>query len=218
VLADDSYLMREALTRVLDSASSIELVASCPDHATLMAAVEATSPDVVVTDIRMPPTNTDEGLQAARALRETHPAVGVVILSQFAEAQYGLTLLQDGADRRAYLLKDRVQYRGQLITAIEAVAHGGSFIDAKVVEGLVAERLRAERSPLSELTPRELEILTYIARGASNQAIADELVLTKRAVEKHINGIFLKLRLSDPADVSRRVKAALLYLAEQPQA
>ncbi|WCB93087.1 Oxygen regulatory protein NreC [Baekduia alba] len=218
VLADDSYLVREAVTHVLSAADGIDLVATCPDYDALIAAVEAAPPDVVVTDIRMPPTNTDEGLRVSRELRVSHPDVGVVILSQFAEPRYGLALLDDGADRRAYLLKDRVHYRGQLITAIESVAHGGSFIDAKVVEGLIAERSRSEHSPLNELTPRELEILTFIARGASNQAIADELVLTKRAVEKHINGIFLKLGLSDATDVSRRVKATLLYLAEQPQA
>jgi DNA-binding NarL/FixJ family response regulator len=140
--------------------------------------------------------------------------VGVVILSQFAEPGYGVALLDQGSDRRAYLLKERIQYRGQLVAAIASVAHGGSVIDAKVVEGLVNERTRVESSPLNELTARELEILAFVARGHSNQAIADELVLTKRAVEKHINAIFLKLRLGDAADVSRRVKAALIYLTE----
>jgi DNA-binding NarL/FixJ family response regulator len=214
VLADDSYLVREALTHVLEAADGIEVVATCRDRDTLADAIEAAAPDVVVTDIRMPPTDTDEGLQVARQLRDTHPDMGVVILSQFAEPRYGLALLEGGSDRRAYLLKERIQYRGQLVGAIESVARGGSIIDAKVVEGLVEARTRAEHSPLNELTPRELEILTLVARGHSNQAIADELVLTKRAVEKHINAIFLKLGLTDAADVSRRVKAALIYLAE----
>jgi DNA-binding NarL/FixJ family response regulator len=214
VVADDSYLVREALTHVLEAADGIEVVATCRDRDALVYAIEERLPDVVVTDIRMPPTDSDEGLQVANELRETHPEVGVVILSQFAEPRYGLALLSTGSDRRAYLLKERIQYRGQLVAAIESVAEGGSVIDAKVVEGLIAERTRAEHSPLNELTPRELEILTFVARGHSNQAIADELVLTKRAVEKHINAIFLKLGLTDATDVSRRVKAALIYLSE----
>ena len=215
VLADDSYLLREAIAHVLEQADGIAVVAACGDRDTLLRAVEEQQPDVVVTDIRMPPSDTDEGLQVAAALRRTHPRVGVVVLSQFAEPHYGLTLLEDGSDRRAYLLKERVQSRGQLVAAIEAVAAGGSMIDAKVVDGLIAERRRVEHSPLAELTPREIEILAYVARGHSNQAIADELVLTKRAVEKHINAIFLKLGLTEAADVSRRVKAALIYLAEK---
>jgi DNA-binding NarL/FixJ family response regulator len=214
VLADDSYLVREALVHVLQAADGIEVVAACGDRDTLLAAVDAEAPDVVVTDIRMPPTNTDEGLAVAARLRDTHPQIGVVILSQFAEPRYGLALLEGGSDGRAYLLKERIQYRGQLVAAIESVAHGGSVVDAKVVESLVEARTRAQRSPLNELTPRELEILTLVARGYSNQAIADELVLTKRAVEKHINAIFLKLGLTDATDVARRVKAALIYLAE----
>jgi DNA-binding NarL/FixJ family response regulator len=215
VVADDSYLVREALTHVLAAADGIELVTACPDRDSLLAAIEAERPEVVVTDIRMPPSDTDEGLQVAATLRRTHPEIGVVVLSQFSEPRYGLALLEDGSDGRAYLLKERINHRGQLVAAIEAVAQGGSVIDAKVVETLVAERARVERSPLAELTPRELEILAFVARGHDNQAIADELVLTKRAVEKHINAIFLKLGLTFATDVSRRVKAALIYLAEQ---
>jgi DNA-binding NarL/FixJ family response regulator len=162
----------------------------------------------------MPPTETDEGLQIATELRAAHPNVGVVVLSQYTDPRYGLALFDGGSDRRAYLLKERVQAGGQLVSAIRAVASGGSVVDAKVVEGLIAERQRSERSAIGDLTPRELEILAYVARGHSNQAIADELVLTKRAVEKHINAIFLKLNLSQAEDVSRRVKAALIYLAE----
>jgi DNA-binding NarL/FixJ family response regulator len=213
-LADDSYLVREALGHVLAGAEGVELVTSCGDRDSLLDAVETMRPDVVVTDIRMPPGDNDEGLQVAARLRDAHPEVGVVVLSQFAEPRYALALLDGGSDRRAYLLKERIQRRDQLVGAIEAVAHGGSMIDAKVVEVLISARTRAERSPLTELTPRETEILAFVARGHSNQAIADELFLTKRAVEKHINAIFLKLGLSQIEDVSRRVKAALMYLAE----
>lgn len=212
-LADDSFLLRRAVGHVLDAAEGIEVVASCADRDALLEAVETHRPDVVVTDIRMPPTGTDEGLQIATTLRRTHPKIGVVVLSQYAEPQYGVNLLAEGSDRRAYLLKERVQSGGQLVAAVEAVAGGGSVVDAKVVDGLIAERRRAEHSPLTELTPREVEILAYVARGYSNQAIADELVLTKRAVEKHINAIFLKLQLTTSLDISRRVTAALIYLA-----
>ena len=214
VLADDSYLVREALGHVLSDAEGVEVVANCADRDSLLEAVEATEPDVVVTDIRMPPGDEDEGLQVAAQLRGVRPEVGVVVLSQFAEPRYALALLDGGSDGRAYLLKERIQRRGQLVAAIEAVARGGSVIDAKVVEGLVAARARAEHSPLADLTAREKEILGFVAQGHSNQAIADELFLTKRAVEKHINAIFLKLGLTHIDDVSRRVKATLIYLAE----
>src|SRR3954469_7264042 len=214
VLADDSYLVREALSHVLEGASGIEIVATCGDRDSLLRAVESSNPDVVVTDIRMPPGETDEGLQVAAHLREAHPEIAIVVLSQFSEPRYALALLEHGSDGRAYLLKEHVARRGQLVAAIEAVARGDSVIDAKVVEALIAARTRADRSKIAELTPRETEILAFVARGHSNQAIADELVLTKRAVEKHINAIFLKLGLSQTEDVSRRVKAALIYLAE----
>src|SRR3954452_20166698 len=215
VLADDSYLVREAVAHVLAEADGIEVVASCRDRDSLLAAIEAEQPDVVVTDIRMPPSDADEGLQVAQMLRRTQPETGVVVLRQFSEAQYGLALLEQGPEGRAYLLKEHVPFRGQLVSAIESVARGGSMIDAKVVEGLINARSQAQSGPLAELTPRELEILSFVARGHSNQAIADELFLTKRAVEKHINAIFLKLDLTEAADVSRRVKAALIYLAER---
>jgi DNA-binding NarL/FixJ family response regulator len=215
VVADDSYLVREAVARLLEGDDGIDLVATCADRDALLRAVESERPDVVVTDIRMPPTNTDEGLQVASALRGTHPEIGVVVLSQYSEARYGLALLDTGPDRRAYLLKERINHRNQLVAAIDAVARGGSVVDAKVVESLIDARRRVEDSPLSDLTPRELENHSFIGRGHSNQAIADELVLTKRAVEKHINAIFLKLGLTDALDVSRRVKAALIYLAER---
>jgi DNA-binding NarL/FixJ family response regulator len=218
VLADDSFLVREALAHVLAGADATEVVASCADRESLVEAIEAERPDVVVTDIRMPPSGTDEGIQVAAGLRETHPEIGVVVLSQYAEPRYSLALLDRGSDGRAYLLKERIQHRGDLVAAIRAVAQNGSFIDAKVVETLVEARTRQQRSPLAELTPRELEILAFVARGHDNQAIADELVLTKRAVEKHINAIFLKLGLTYTPDISRRVKAALIYLAEDDRA
>ncbi len=214
-LADDSLLVREAIAALLARAEDVELVAVCGDPAALLAAVERECPAVVVTDVRMPPRFEDEGIELARRLRETHPDVGVVVLSQYADPQLGLALLEQGADGRAYLLKERVHDRRQLIAAIETVAHGGSVMDAKVVEAMVARRGRAERSPLAELSPRELEILGEIAQGKSNARIAEQLVLTKRAVEKHINAIFLKLGLSHAEDVSRRVKAALIYLDER---
>lgn len=214
-LADDSLLVREALERILEREPGVQLVASCGDPTALLAAVERERPAVVVTDVRMPPRFEDEGIALARTLRETHPDVGVVVLSQYADPFFGLALLEHGSDGRAYLLKERVHDRRQLVAAIETVAHGGSVMDAKVVEAMVAQRARAEDSPLAELSPRELEILGEIAQGKSNARIAEDLVLTKRAVEKHINAIFLKLGLSYAEDVSRRVKAALIYLAEQ---
>jgi DNA-binding NarL/FixJ family response regulator len=217
-LADDSFLVREAITHLLADEPKVAVVAVCADLQTLMYAVEEEQPDVVVTDIRMPPSGTDEGIRIAQQLRETHPEIGVVVLSQFTDPVYGLALLDDGSDGRAYLLKERIHHRHELIAAIEAVAEGRSVIDAKVVEGLIAARRRVADSPVTELTPREVEILALIARSHSNQAIADELVLTKRAVEKHINAIFMKLNLSDAHDVSRRVKAALIYLSDQGSA
>jgi DNA-binding NarL/FixJ family response regulator len=214
-LADDSYLVREAIAHVLDTEPGFELVATCDDGASLLAAVDAERPDVVLTDIRMPPSGDDEGITVANRLRETHPEVGVVVVSQYANPRYGVALLEGGSERRAYLLKERLHDRAQLVRALVAVAEGGSVVDSKVVEALISAQVRAEDAPLSELTPRELEILSEIAQGKSNNAIADQLVLSKRAVEKHINAIFLKLNLSRDGDVSRRVKAALIYLSQR---
>ena len=215
LLADDSYLVREAIAHVLETEPGFELVASVDNGDALLAAVETEAPDVVLTDIRMPPSGDDEGITAANRLRHTHPGIGVVVVSQYADPRYGLALLEGGSDRRAYLLKERLHDRRQLITALQTVVDGGSVVDSKVVDALIAARVGAEDSPLAELTHRELEILSEIAQGESNQAIADELVLTKRAVEKHINAIFLKLGLSRAEDVSRRVKAALIYLSQR---
>jgi DNA-binding NarL/FixJ family response regulator len=214
VVAEDSFLLREGLEQLLDSSSTVEVVASCGDVDSLLEAIERERPDVVLTDIRMPPTRTDEGIRVASRMRETHPQTGVVILSQYSEPGYVLELLELGSDRRGYLLKERVHDRGQLISAIDSVARGGSLIDPKIVEVLVAARTRAERSPLLELTAREREVLAEIASGKSNSAIAESLVLTKRAVEKHINSIFMKLGLASAEDVSKRVKATLLFLAQ----
>jgi DNA-binding NarL/FixJ family response regulator len=163
----------------------------------------------------MPPSETDEGIRLAARLRESHPQIGVVVLSQYADPSYALALLGSGSDGRAYLLKERVHDRAQLVATIRAVAEGGSVIDPKVVEVLVAAKARADRSPLAELTPREREVLSEIAQGKSNTAIADSLVLTKRAVEKHINSIFMKLGLSDEEVVAKRVKATLMFLADE---
>ena len=215
VLADDSLIVREGVAQLLATADDIEIAASCGDLESLLEAVDRDRPDVVLTDIRMPPSGTDEGIQVAARLRESHPEIGVVVLSQYSEPSYALALLESGSDRRAYLLKERVHDRAQLLSTIQAVADGGSVIDPKIVEVLVTAKARADRSPLSELTPREREVLAEIAQGKSNTAIADSLVLTKRAVEKHINAIFMKLNLAGEEDVAKRVKAALMFLAEQ---
>ena len=214
VLAEDNYLVREGVRRLLETEPDLEVAAVCGDLGSLLAAVDAERPDVVVTDIRMPPSGTDEGIQAAERLRERSPEIGVVVLSQYANPTYALALLEGGSERRAYLLKERVQDLGQLISAIRAVAEGGSVIDPKVVEALVAENARSEQSPLNQLTPRERDVLREMAEGKNNAAIADALFLTERSVEKVIHSIFLKLGLTWETAVHKRVKAVILYLAE----
>ena len=216
-LAEDSFILRQGLEQLLATADEVDVVAACDDLGSLRDAVRDHEPDVVLTDIRMPPTRTDEGIRFATELRDQHPEMGVVVLSQYSEPGYVLRLLAGGSERRAYLLKERVGDRKQLVGAIEAVAAGGAVIDPSVVDVLVEAQARARRSPLAELTPRELEVLRAIAEGRSNAAIAEELVLTKRAVEKHINAIFLKLGLTYDADsdsISKRVKATLMFLAD----
>jgi DNA-binding NarL/FixJ family response regulator len=213
ILGEDSYLAREGIEHVLGRMDDIQLVGAYGDLDALATAVERDQPDVVLTDIRMPPTHTDEGIRLAKSLRETAPQIGVVVLSQHANAGYAAELLEDGSGRRAYLLKERVAEAGELENALRSVADGGSVIDPLVVESLVRTQRLREESHLDQLTARELEILALIAEGRSNAAIADSLVLTKRAVEHHINGIFMKLDLGTPGNVSRRVQAALLYLA-----
>jgi DNA-binding NarL/FixJ family response regulator len=214
VIADDHLLVREGVRRLLETEPDIEIAAVCDDLDSLFAAVEAEHPDVVVTDIRMPPDNTDEGIQAAERLRTTHPDVGVVVLSQYATPSYALALLEGGSAGRSYLLKERVQDPGELVSAIRAVANGGSVIDPKVVEALVAEDARGERSPLKSLTAREHDVLREMAAGKSNVAIGESLFLAERSVEKVIHSIFLKLGLTWEPSVNKRVKAVILYLAE----
>jgi DNA-binding NarL/FixJ family response regulator len=214
-LAEDSLIVREGIQQLLAGTPEIEIVASCGDLDSLLEAVRTDPPDVVLTDIRMPPSETDEGIQIAARLRESHPQIGVVVLSQYSDPGFALKLLEAGSDRRAYLLKERVHDRSQLLTTIRTVAEGGSVIDPKIVEVLVAAKARSDQSPLAELTPREHEVLSEIAQGKSNTAIADSLVLTKRAVEKHINSIFMKLGLADEEDIAKRVKATLMFLSDE---
>jgi DNA-binding NarL/FixJ family response regulator len=214
VIADDSFLVREALTELLATDPALDVVAVVGDASSLQNAVERERPDVVLTDIRMPPFHGGEGIHAAAALRESHPETGVVILSQYAEAAFALELFASGSAGRAYLLKERVGNRAELVGAIDAVARGGSVVDPKIVDALIAERTRAEDSALAQLTEREREVLAELAEGKSNAAIAAALFLTKRAVEKHINSIFMKLNLRDSEDVSSRVAATLVFLSE----
>jgi DNA-binding NarL/FixJ family response regulator len=214
VIADDHLLVREGVRRLLETEPDMEVAAVCGDLRSLLAAVEAEHPDVVITDIRMPPDNTDEGIQAAERLRTTDPDVGVVVLSQYATPSYALALLDGGSAGRSYLLKERVQDPGELVSAIRAVASGGSVIDPRVVEALVAEDARGERSPLKGLSPRERDVLREMAAGKSNAAIGESLFLAERSVEKVIHSIFLKLGLTWEPSVNKRVKAVILYLAD----
>jgi DNA-binding NarL/FixJ family response regulator len=215
VLGEDSYLAREGIARALEGLPEVELIGAYENLPALRTAVDELEPDVVVTDIRMPPTETDEGIRFAAELRLTHPDLGVVVLSQHADPVYATTLFKDGSRGRAYLLKERVRHPGDLNRAVREVASGGSVVDARIVEELL-DRERARKSQrLGSLTPREFEILGLIAEGWSNAAIAERLVITKRAVEGHVRAIFATLDLGDERDVSRRVRAALMYLAGQ---
>ncbi|HEV3232139.1 MAG TPA: response regulator transcription factor [Candidatus Dormibacteraeota bacterium] len=215
VLAEDNYLVREGVRQLIEALPGIELAAVCEDRDSLLGAVAEHRPDVVLTDIRMPPGNSDEGLQVAEWLRLNSPGTGVVVLSQYVESEYALALLEKGAAGRAYLLKERISDVAQLRDAILVVAAGGSVIDSRVVEALVVARSRSA-SPLDTLTPREREVLSEVAQGKNNAAIAKALFLSDRAVEKHINAIFSKLGLSEEIDVHRRVKATLVYLGRTP--
>ena len=214
VLAEDNYIVREGIRRLLETQPGLEIASVCDDLDSLLAAVDEEKPDVVVTDIRMPPGNADEGIQAAERLRETHPDIGVVVLSQYATPSYALALLESGSAGRSYLLKERVHDVEQLVSAIQTVAEGGSVIDPKVVEALVAENARGEGSPVKQLTPREGDVLREMAAGKSNAAIGESLFLAERSVEKVIHSIFLKLGLTWEASVHKRVKAVILYLGE----
>jgi DNA-binding NarL/FixJ family response regulator len=213
VIADDNLIAREGIERILALAPEVEVVASVGDLDELTAAVDRARPDVVLTDIRMPPSHSDEGIRFANRLLDTHPGTGVIVLSQYDEPRFALALIELGADGRGYLLKDRLHDRAQLYGAIEAVAHGDAVIDPKLVDALVSGKARLTDSPLAELTPRERDVLAEIAKGKSNAAIAETLALTKRAVEKHINAIFYKLDLGAEDDVHKRVKATLLFLS-----
>ena len=210
-LAEDDFLLRQGIRRVLETAPDVVVVAECADGDELLAAVDADPPDLVVTDVRMPPSGTDEGIRIANRLRTTHPLVGVVVLSQFVEPEYALALLERGSDRRAYLLKERVYDPRRLARALRDVAAGGSALDPKVVDTLVAA---GGESRLSRISAREREVLGEVAQGKSNAAIADSLGLSKSAVEKHINSIFGKLGLAGAQDISQRVTAALMFLDE----
>ena len=214
VIAEDHYLVREGIRRLLESQPDLEVAAVCTDLDSLLAAVKEEKPDVVVTDIRMPPDDTDEGIRAAERLRETDPDVGVVVLSQYANPTYALALLESGSARRSYLLKERVQDLEQLVSAIHTVAEGGSVIDPKVVDALVADNARGEESRLNQLSPRERDVLREMAMGKSNAAIGASLFLAERSVEKVIHSIFLKLGLTWETSVHKRVKAVILYLSE----
>jgi len=212
-VAEDNALVRAGLVGVLERADGIELVGTAEDEPSLLRLVEDLAPDVVVTDIRMPPTSSDEGIRVATRLRAERPATGVVVLSQHDDPAYALALLDAGSEGRAYLLKERVADVDELVHAVREVAGGGSVIDPKIVEGLVSANRPRRRSELDRLTPRETEVLGEMAQGKSNAAIAASLVLSERAVEKHTSSIFSKLDLSEEPDVNRRVKAVLLYLA-----
>jgi DNA-binding NarL/FixJ family response regulator len=212
-LAEDDVLVRQGIAGVLTSADDLTLVASAGDLDTALRVIDSSDPDVVVTDIRMPPTMTDEGIRLATEIERRYPGTGVVVLSQYDDPDYVLSLLGAGTKGRAYLLKERVSDVEELCSAIRTVAQGGSVLDPQVVERLVQARTR-RTSPLDRLTPRETEVLEAMARGLTNGAIADELGVGVRAVEKHINAIFLKLDLSEETAVHKRVVAVVTFLSE----
>jgi DNA-binding NarL/FixJ family response regulator len=218
VFAEDNYLVREGTAALLATSLEVELVGTATSLDELMVAVEELRPEVVLTDIRMPPTNTTEGIVAAKRIRAEHPEIGVVVLSQFAEEEYAYDLLKDGAAGLGYLLKERVSDVDELVRAIDEISRGGSVLDPKVVEALVAAKDRMAHSPLAQLTEREREVLEHMAQGQNNASIAKSLFLTERAVEKHINSLFHKLGLSEEPDVHRRVMAVLAFLRESTPA
>jgi len=214
VFAEDNYLVREGTAALLASSDDVELVGTAEDLDGLLVAVDKEKPDAILTDIRMPPTNTTEGIEAAKRIRAEHPGIGVVVLSQFADEAYAYDLLKDGAAGLGYLLKERVADVGELVRALQEVSRGGSVLDPKVVEALVAAKARMASSPLAQLTDREREVLEQMAQGKNNASIAKALFLTERAVEKHINSLFHKLGLSEETEVHRRVMAVLAFLRE----
>jgi DNA-binding NarL/FixJ family response regulator len=213
-IAEDHYLVREGTRRLLEDSGDVDVVAAVGTATELKDAVRRLSPHAVITDIRMPPGHHMEGIEAAHAIRSEHPEVGVVVLSQHADATYALELLNKGTEGYAYLLKDRVGDLEQLLRALREVTQGGSLIDPRVVEALLAQRKQAAESPLSELTPRELEVLGAMAEGKTNRGIADALFLSESSVEKHVNAIFGKLGLSQEQQIHRRVAAVLAFLRD----
>ena len=214
VFAEDNYLVREGTAALLSASGEVELVSLASTYDELMTAVDEDRPDAVLTDIRMPPTSTTEGIDAARKIRADHPEIGVVVLSQYAEEEYAYELLKDGAAGLGYLLKERVADLDELVRALNEVARGGSVLDPKVVEALVARKDRVAHSPLAQLTEREREVLGEMAQGKNNAAIAKSLFLTERAIEKHINSLFQKLGLTHETEVHRRVMAVLAFLRD----
>lgn len=218
VFAEDNYLVREGTVALLAEVGDLDIVATAANFDELIAAVAEHEPEAVLTDIRMPPTGTDEGIRAAKQIRADHPAIGVVVLSQFADDEYAYDLLKDGAAGLGYLLKERVSDVDEVARALREVANGGSVLDPKVVEGLVAAKDRMGHSALGQLTDREREVLSLMAQGMNNAAIAKTLFLTDRAVEKHINSMFHKLGLTEEPDVHRRVMAVLAFLRETEHA
>ena len=214
MLADDSYLIREGLAQLLGLACGVRLVSSHADPEALLAAVDASPPDVVIVDVRMPPTFIDEGLRVAEQLRLTHPKVGVLLLSQQCTAHGAARLLAGGAAGRGYLLKDRIEDLPQLLSVIEGVAAGECRVDPELIDSLVAVRSSQRRSPLDALTPRQREILAAIATGKSNLALAQAFDITRGAIEKHVNEIFTRLGIANDESISRRVHATLLYLTQ----
>ena len=211
ILAEDSVLLREGVARLLED-QSFEIVAQTGTAEDLMLKVRSYSPNVVIVDIRMPPTHTDEGLRAAQEIKETYPQVGVLVLSQYVEPTYAMELLSESAEGVGYLLKDRVSNVDEFTAAVRRVGEGGSALDPAIVSQLVGRRRRDD--PLDQLTPREREVLEHMAQGRSNQGIANELVVTERAVEKHVTSIFGKLRLPHATEDHRRVLAVLTYLRQ----
>ena len=197
VIGEDDFIAREGIARLVESLDGFELAAACDDLPSLEDAVDRLRPDAVLTDIRMPPTGTDEGIRLARGLRTSHPEIGVVVLSQHVEPLYALALFEDGSHGRAYLLKERLADTGELARALREVAAGGSVVDSRVVDEVMSQRRRQNDSRVARLTPRERETLALIAEGRSNGAIAGLLGISRRAVERHINAIFSKLELSD---------------------
>jgi len=215
VVAEDNLLVREGLLSLLATSPEVDLVGTCETYDELIAAVDEHEPDVVLTDIRMPPTHSDEGVRAADVFRTSHPDLGVVVISQFAEPEYVIAVLGEGSRGRGYVVKDRIDDLDHLLSAIRTVAVGGSFIDDTVVDILISARSRIVDSPLQALSPRELDVLAEIAAGRSNTAVAESLHVSRHAVEKHTNAIFAKLGLSEDQEVNRRVKAVLMFLSGQ---